>query len=188
MPIDQVRNRFYGKYRGQVVTNIDPMHLGRLQVKVPTVLGDNTLNWALPCVPYAGKNVGFLALPPEKANIWVEFEGGDVNYPIWSGCFWGNEEMPEGFGLAELKFFKTQHGTLKLDDTPKAGGITLQIESPAVSGTMVLQMNSKGIQLSLENVTILQFSDAGIRLQNGIQSITLDKTSVSINEGALEIK
>jgi len=179
--------RFYGKYRGQVANNKDPMNLGRLQVRVPTVLGTNTLNWALPCVPYAGTQVGFLAIPPENANIWVEFEGGDVNYPIWSGCFWSEGQMPEGFDLVETKFFKTQSATLKLNDTPQAGGITLEIASPAVSGIMVLQMNSEGIKVSVNDMATLQLSEAGIQLQNGAQSIMLTEASVSINEGVLEI-
>ncbi|HBL27563.1 MAG TPA: baseplate assembly protein, partial [Acidobacteria bacterium] len=55
---------FYGKYRGKVSNNIDPLQIGRLQVSVPEVLGDGRLSWALPCVPFAGPGVGFFALPP----------------------------------------------------------------------------------------------------------------------------
>lgn len=66
--------KFFGKYRGKVENNIDPMQLGRVQVKVPAVLGDGTMSWAMPCVPYAGSGVGFFAIPPNGANIWVEFE------------------------------------------------------------------------------------------------------------------
>ena len=68
--------------------------LGRVQVSVPAVLGDGRLSWAMPCVPYAGSQVGFFAIPPVGANVWVEFEGGDPDYPIWSGCFWGTGEVP----------------------------------------------------------------------------------------------
>lgn len=81
--------RYYGKYRGKVENNIDPMQLGRIQVSAPAVLGDGTLSWAMPCTPYAGSGVGFFAIPPVGANVWVEFEGGDPDYPIWAGCFWG---------------------------------------------------------------------------------------------------
>ncbi|HEX6229566.1 MAG TPA: phage baseplate assembly protein V, partial [Solirubrobacterales bacterium] len=68
---------YFGKYRGTVEQNLDPLQQGRLQVKVPAVLGDGTLSWAMPCVPYAGSQVGFYAVPPIGANVWVEFEGGD---------------------------------------------------------------------------------------------------------------
>ena len=83
---------YYGKYRGKVANPIDPLGLGRIQVEVPAVYGDGTLNWAMPCAPYAGPGVGFFVIPPKDANIWVEFEAGDIDSPIWSGCFWATGE------------------------------------------------------------------------------------------------
>jgi uncharacterized protein involved in type VI secretion and phage assembly len=86
--------QFYGKYRGQVVDNMDPRQLGRIKVLVPA-LDRTTTFWALPCMPYAAPQVGLLFLPPVDAVVWIEFEGGDPNYPIWSGCFWERiDEMP----------------------------------------------------------------------------------------------
>jgi uncharacterized protein involved in type VI secretion and phage assembly len=79
--------QFFGKYRGKVKNNVDPMQQGRIHVSVPAVLGEGSLSWAMPCVPYAGSQVGFFAIPPVDANVWVEF-GGDPDAPIWSGCFW----------------------------------------------------------------------------------------------------
>lgn len=91
---------FFGKYRGQVANNRDPMNLGRIQVQAPTVLGAGRSSWAMPCVPYAGPQVGFYAMPPIGASVWVEFEGGDPDYPIWSGCFWetGQHDRPWRYG------------------------------------------------------------------------------------------
>jgi uncharacterized protein involved in type VI secretion and phage assembly len=86
--------QFYGKYRGRVEGNIDPLHLGRIQVLVPAVAGTTT-SWALPCMPYAAPQGGALLLPPVGALVWIEFEAGDPDYPIWSGCFWERvEDMP----------------------------------------------------------------------------------------------
>jgi len=76
MGLDQ-QNKFYGKYRGMVVDNRDPMMLGRIRAKVPAIFSDNASGWALPCAPYAGKGVGFFFIPPVGANVWIEFEGGD---------------------------------------------------------------------------------------------------------------
>ena len=84
--------QFFGKYRGKVENNIDPMMLGRVQVSVPAVLGSGQLSWAMPCAPFAGPGVGLFTVPPVGANVWVEFEAGDPDYPIWSGCFWGVED------------------------------------------------------------------------------------------------
>ena len=79
---------FYGKYRGTVENPADLQGIGRIQVSVPGVLGDGTLAWAMPCLPGAGPGVGLYAIPPKGAKVWVEFEGGNPDYPIWSGGFW----------------------------------------------------------------------------------------------------
>ena len=84
--LDRIRNRFYGKYRGSV-TDVDASTL-RIKAKVPAVLGDQESGWCMPCVPYAGKNVGMAFLPEQGSGVWIEFEGGDVSYPIWTGCYW----------------------------------------------------------------------------------------------------
>jgi hypothetical protein len=80
--------KLYGKYRGQVEANVDPLRLGRVRVSSAAALGDGVVKWAMPCVPSAAPGVGFTMLPPVGASVWVEFEGGDPDYPIWSGCFW----------------------------------------------------------------------------------------------------
>ena len=86
---------FFGKYRGMVLNNIDPMQMGRLQVQVPDVAGLIPTTWAMPCVPLAGINMGMFALPMIGSGVWVEFEQGNPDYPIWVGCFWGSAaELP----------------------------------------------------------------------------------------------
>jgi Type VI secretion system/phage-baseplate injector OB domain len=161
---------FYGKYRGKVENNIDPMQMGRVQVSVPAVLGEGTLSWAMPCVPYAGPGVGFFAVPPNGANVWVEFEGGDTDFPIWTGCFWGTGEVPAAPALAEMKVIKTGSITLTLSDLPGAGGFTLEVNPPAVTTPLKLVFNASGIELS-----------------NSAASVKLTPASVSVNNGALEV-
>jgi len=96
-PRPEVRRRFFGKYRGSVVENVDPLGQGRLIVLVPDVLGPLPSTWALPCVPMAGPGMGTVFVPPIDASVWVEFEQGDPQQPIWVGCFW-----PAEFTLGEL--------------------------------------------------------------------------------------
>src|SRR5207344_741830 len=55
---------FYGKYRGTVINNVDPMLLGRIQAMVPDVAGLVPSSWAMPCVPVAGINMGMFTVPP----------------------------------------------------------------------------------------------------------------------------
>jgi Type VI secretion system/phage-baseplate injector OB domain len=162
--------QFFGKYRGKVENNIDPMQQGRVQVSVPAVLGEGRLSWAMPCVPYAGSGVGFFAVPPVGANVWVEFEGGDTNYPILGGCFWGTGEAPAKPALAETKVLKTDGVKLTLSDLPGAGGFTLEVGPPAVPAPLKLVFNAGGIEL-----------------QNGAASVKLTPASVSVNNGALEV-
>jgi uncharacterized protein involved in type VI secretion and phage assembly len=86
---------FYGKYRGTVANDLDPQQLGRLQLQVPAVPGTTVSAWALPCAPIAGPQMGIFALPPVGAAVWVEFEAGNPDQPIWVGGFWNNAaEMP----------------------------------------------------------------------------------------------
>jgi len=128
-----VTRAFYGKYRGQVTDNKDPLMLGRLRARVPAIFGDEESAWALPSVPYAGKGVGFFFIPPIGANVWIEFEAGNIDYPIWSGCFWGVGETPKTPAASDIKVIKTEAVTITLNDTPENRGIT--IEPPVVKTT-----------------------------------------------------
>lgn len=82
--------RFFGKYRGTVMNNIDPMGQGRLLVQVPGVLGIFISSWAMPCVPVGGIQMGVFVIPPLYSGVWVEFENGNPELPIWVGSFWGS--------------------------------------------------------------------------------------------------
>ena len=92
---EQDTRRYYGKYRGVVLNNIDPMQKGRVQVQVPDVLGLSISSWALPCFPFTGRQMGMWALPQVGAGVWVEFEQGNPDYPIWTGGWFGDaSEVP----------------------------------------------------------------------------------------------
>lgn len=163
-------SQYFGKYRGKVENNIDPEQRGRVQVSVPAVLGGGRLSWAMPSVPYAGPGVGWFAVPPNGANVWVEFEGGDPDYPILAGCFWGIGETPAVPALPQMKVFKTDGITLTLSDLPGAGGFTLEVNPPVVPMPLKLVFNASGIEMS-----------------GGAASVKLTPASVSINNGALEV-
>lgn len=100
--LQYVRSRFFGKYRGVVKDNNDDTNRGRVKVSVPAVLNELEV-WAVPCLPYAGNNVGVYAIPEPGAGVWVEFEGGDPSYAIWTGGFWADNELPKDEGGNEAK-------------------------------------------------------------------------------------
>jgi hypothetical protein len=78
---------YYGKFRGIVLDNDDPLRLGRVQVQVPRVLNDVAV-WAMPCAPYSPEPPGPSEMPQIGSRVWVEFEEGNLDYPVWTGCFW----------------------------------------------------------------------------------------------------
>lgn len=161
---------FYGKYRGFVTNNQDSSNLGRIRAKVPDVAGDIELGWAWPCAPYGGNGMGLFAIPDVGAYVWIEFECGDPEYPIWSGCWWPNsDQMPEQVRSAGEKkvLLRTKNGhKILLDDDESNGGITIE----AANGQKLI-LNSNGIEL-----------DNG----NGAK-IKLTGNQASINDGALEV-
>jgi uncharacterized protein involved in type VI secretion and phage assembly len=163
---------FYGKYRGIVTDNNDPLMTGRVRARVPDVLGETESGWAMPCAPFGGGQTGFFALPKEGARVWIEFEHGDPDYPIWSGCWWGSAaDMPPTLLVppppSNKVMIRTGSGhSVLLDDTPGIGGVTLE-----TSGGQKITMTSLGIEIT-----------------NGQgASIKLTGPQVSINNGALEV-
>ncbi len=165
---------YYGKYRGTVENNLDPQGLGRVQVRVPAVLGETTSAWAMPCSPYAGPGVGLFLVPPVGANVWVEFEGGDPDYPILAGCFWGVGDSPAGAapGPTQIaqKVLKTDAISLTLNDLPGAGGLSIEVGSPAVAIAATIEISAEGIAITA-----------------GTASIKLQPAGVDINNGALKV-
>lgn len=165
-----MNNKFYGKFRGIVTDINDPLNIGRLKAKVPDVMGEQDSGWAMPCVPYGGSNMGFFALPVVGAGVWIEFEQGDTEYPIWSGCWWGTLNELPSILLAPVPYkkmlIKTEGGnTIILDDTP-TGGISLE--------------TSNGQKFVMDAT--------GIEINNGKgASIKMTGPKVTINDDALDI-
>src|SRR6476469_9480802 len=125
--------QFFGKYRGKVTANQDPMNQGRIQVSVASIFEEGKQSWAMPCSPYAGKGIGLFTIPPVGTNVWVEFEGGDPDYPIWSGCFWANNELPQ-----EARVSKPDEViVLKAFATGSSKGITIKMSSSGNEGLMI---------------------------------------------------
>jgi hypothetical protein len=165
--------RFYGKYRGTVINNIDPLLIGRLQVMVPDVSSFVPTSWAMPCVPIAGIQNGTYAVPIISSGVWVEFEQGDPDYPIWSGCFWGT--MAEVPAMSKLVPPLVPSFTFQ---TPLQNGILIS-DMPGPTG---------GIMLKSTTGAMIIVNDTGIYIQNGKgASIVMVGPTVTINQGAMVI-
>ena len=120
--LERQTDRFYGKYRGLVLINVDPQNQGRIKAIVPEVLGVFPSNWCLPCTPYAGAAMpaGLFTIPLPGTGVWIEFEAGDVNRPVWTGCWWVTAQVPINNGLPSQftnKTLTTDTGlSISLDD------------------------------------------------------------------------
>lgn len=174
--LDWVRNRCFGKYRGIVSDNQDPTQRGRLKVKVPAILGDLEV-WAMPCVPYAGEQVGFYSLPEPNTGVWIEFEAGDPSFPIWTGCFWADNELPD-LGGATVKIWKTESLTLRIDDNADELMIEASSGSKLAIATDVMTESGGASQM---------IGSQGVISEAGTSKVEVTSTSVSVNNGALEV-
>ncbi len=167
-------NRFYGKYRGTVMNNVDPMQQGRLMASVPDVLGASPSSWCMPCVPFAGIQSGMFAIPAIGSGVWVEFEQGDTNFPIWTGCWWGSAAEVPALALAapppvsHVVIQTTLQNTLMISDAPgPTGGILLK----TTTGAMIM-VNDVGITISNGKGAMIVMAGPTITVNNGALTIT----------------
>lgn len=161
---ENTRNRFYGKYRGIVKDINDEDNMGRIRALVPEVLGDVLCWWAVPCVPFAGKDHGFVVLPEENDGVWIEFEAGDPARPIWSGGWWGTGEMQK-LGDKKIRAWVTTAGhKFTIDDDKNI--ITIKHKS----GSMV------------------EIKEKEMTLKAASGEVVLSSSGVAINGTALTVK
>ncbi len=105
--------KFFGKYRARVINNKDPKKMGRIKVECPKVLGKFESEWCLPCFPYGADGIGTIQIPREGYLVWIEFEEGDPDKPIWTGAIWKQELTPfeDEYEVVDRKrIFKTESG------------------------------------------------------------------------------
>jgi uncharacterized protein involved in type VI secretion and phage assembly len=150
-----------------VIDNDDPKKLGRVRVQVPEVFGDETTGWCLPCSPYAGNGVGLAAVPPVGSLLFVEWPAGDTTrVPIWSGGAW-----PDGDGVQD------------------AGPETLVLTTPAGHKVVLRdESGSEAIEIEAASGAKVSLSNDGISIEFGSQKVAMTRASISLNDGALEVK
>lgn len=175
--------RYYGKYRGTVINNADPENRGRIQAIVPDVQGLTPTTFALPCLPVAGKGSGAFFVPEIGSGVWMEFEQGDPDYPIWSGCFWGaTVEMPET-GIASppptpnIVMQTTGRNSMTIFGAP-GGGLMLCAGLIADPTSPRIMITKAGIVLSCGPQNSIAITPGGINISG---------QPVNINLGALLI-
>ncbi len=167
----QIQNKYYGKYRGFVVDNADPEQRGRLRLKVPSILGEAETAWALPCLPFGGlKDQGLFTIPEIDAQVWVEFEEGELSHPIWVGTFW----QKQGDAPVELEEDPPTQRSLK---TP--AGHLLMFEDAEDKESFRLE-HPKGAKLEIDpegTVTVTDAEGATMTLDAENGKITVEDSN-----------
>lgn len=168
-------DRFYGKYRGTVLNNVDPQKMGRILATVPDVSGFSLTSWAMPCFLVLGSQMGLLAVPQIGSGVWIEFEQGNPDYPIWTGCFAGSAAdipaaaQPVVPPVSGFTLQTTLQNSLVVSDLPP---------SPATGGIVI--KSTLGARIVV--------NDTGIYIDNGKgASLLLVGNTVTINNGALVV-
>lgn len=168
--VERVEGRYYGKYRGVVVDNADPENRGRLKVRVPAIFGDEIVTgWAMPCAPYGGgPDRGFFFVPEVDDGVWVEFEMGNLDYPLWVGTFWakpgGTTEVPKPADAQSpptRKIIRTLKGhSVEMED--KDGEEVFVITYNDGDKTNVISMNKDGLTVTDANENNVTMTKDGI--------------------------
>jgi len=161
---DRDNSHFFGKYRGIVSDVDDPDHMGRIRAKVPFVYGDEKdCDWAFPVVPFAGQGYGLFLLPEVGDSVWMEFENGDIEHPLWTGCWWRKGDLPDPKEPAQRVLTSMSGMQLIFDDDARE----LSLKHPG------------GAEITL--------SDSSITIKIGAKKIEISAASVSVNDGAFVV-
>jgi uncharacterized protein involved in type VI secretion and phage assembly len=155
-------NHFFGKYRG-LVEQVDPK-LGRITAKVHGVYGDQESPWAWPAFPFAGKNHGMMVMPEKGDGVWVEFEAGNPDIPIWSGCWFAKDEVPKPL-TEDVRGIVTSAG--------------LQF---------ILDEKNKELKLVHPGGAEISLTDKKITLTVGKKTIVFDSSGLNVLDNALVVK
>jgi len=178
---ERVATSFFGKYRG-VVTNIDdPNNQCRIKARLEDPLQGQETGWALPVAPFAGDGHGMVMLPKVGSGVWIEFEAGQLQNPIWSGGWWASGQRPDPQG-EQVRVIVSEHGhKLILDDAQDElrlvhGSSTeaSPLEIKLTGSDIVLSCGLCEIKISADNISLnngqIKIGLAGISLVNGAMS------------------
>lgn len=164
--VERVGSSYFGKYRGVVTDVDDPSNQCRIRATVPAVLGEQACGWALPAAPFAGDGHGMVMLPKVGSGVWIEFEAGRLDNPIWSGAWWAGGQRPDPQGAAVRVIVSEKGHKVILDDEAN--------EVQIVHGDAIIPK-------------VIKITDREIVLTCGACNITITNENISLNDGQIKI-
>lgn len=216
--IERLENQYFGKYRGVVIANNDPLKLGRLRVWVPSLFptdddatpdedSPSVSDWAWPCMPFGGSpEQGMFFVPEPLSKVWVEYEEGNLDSPIWVGVFWsapgGTTEIPTeaqdmDSNKPQRRVLKTPSGhVLEFCDVDGSETITLRHKDGAMlhlnEHGSVTMGNKEGtfIYLNAEDSELSMADKNGNNIRLGDHNLTLtnaDGTVIDMASSAVQV-
>jgi len=173
---------FFGKYRGVVTDNNDPEGLARIKVQVPAVMGETEVGWCLPALPFAGDGHGLVMLPEVASMVWVEFEAGSVDFPIWTGCFFTPGQRPSPAATGARLIASVRGHKLLLDDDgdtvliEHSGGARIELSMTAITLEVLGSKIEMGAAAISFNNGVVKIGPAGVALANGAMTLGVPPT------------
>ncbi len=174
--VERAGTSYFGKYRGIVTDVGDPSNQCRIRAKVPAVLGDQPCGWAMPAAPFAGDGHGMVLLPKVGSGVWIEFEAGRLDNPIWSGGWWASGQRPNPQG-DQVRVIVSEHGhSVILDDQADevkivhGSGPTIKMTASEIvltCGSCETKIGNQDISL---NNGLIKVGLAGVSLVSGAMS------------------
>jgi hypothetical protein len=161
--VGRAGSSYFGKYRGIVTDVEDPQKTCRIRATVPAVLGEHPCGWALPAMPFAGDRHGMVMLPAIGSGVWIEFEAGRLDNPIWSGAWWASGQRPEPQGPKVRVIVSESGHQVILDD----------------EGDEVRVVHGKGPEIKMTGSEIV--------LTVGSCELRISSTDISLNNGQVRV-
>ncbi|HTN49235.1 MAG TPA: phage baseplate assembly protein V [Burkholderiaceae bacterium] len=171
--VNRLGSTFYGKYRGIVTDVDDPENLCRIRARVDSVLDGEETGWAMPAAPFAGDGHGFVMLPAVGSGVWIEFEAGNLDLPIWSGGWWASGQRPDPQG-PKLRVIVSEAGNQFIfdDDANEvkivhSGGPEITISDSEI----VMKVGGCELKIGMSDISLnnglIKVGLAGVSLVNG---------------------
>lgn len=159
---------YYGVYKARVVSNEDPQNegqpdpFGRLTFYCP-IVGDreDVRRVAWPIAPAAGGGWGFKSLPPADSNVYVVFECGRLDAPLWLGGWWARDAIPSDLNKTETNWWITPGGhQIVLDD--QDGGQVIRLKH--LDGETRIELDNDG------NIFVVNKQGSKIHIGDGAEN------------------